>query len=200
MADLELILKKLHSTIHEEDIIDEELDSVFAVTEQDEEEETGDEPAEGETETEVPEEESVPEEEPATEVPEEPGAGGEVEVPAEPGGDVGGMGDVGGLPGQEEEEPKTSEEIGRIFELKKIYSRLIAIEEYLGDTSDVILIRVRNFVSHGISLFETLISNIDSFKDKLDEIIVMYYEFLERVYMILKRYYEIKDEEQESKK
>jgi len=54
-------------------------------------------------------------------------------------GDVGGMGGMGdagmGMPGMEQEEPKTAGQLGRIYELKKIYSRLTSIESYLGNES-----------------------------------------------------------------
>jgi hypothetical protein len=45
-------------------------------------------------------------------------------------------------------------------------------------------------------LFETLIFNVDTFKDEIDDIIVMYYEFLEQVYDIMKRFYKIKQREE----
>jgi len=96
--------------------------------------------------------------------------------------------------------PKTAEEIGRIFELKKIYARLIAVEEYLSFSPDEILIKLRSYVSKCIEMFETLISNIDSFKDQIDDIIVVFYKFLERVYSIINRYYEIKNKEEGDQK
>jgi hypothetical protein len=93
----------------------------------------------------------------------------------------------------------TAEEVGRIFELKKIYSRLLAIESQLSFSVDVVLLKLRRYVSDAIELFETLISNISAFKDDLDDIIVMYYNFLEELYEILKKYYknkQTKDNEQ----
>ncbi len=139
------------------------------------------------------------------EVPEEetpavaPTAGGE--VPPAAGGEMG----PGGMPGGElgmgmgapEEEPKTASEIGRIFELKKIYSRLVSVESHLADSSDIILLKLRDYVSRAIDLFETLASNLDSFKGELDSIIVLFYKFLEIVYVLLKKYYEIKRKEDE---
>lgn len=108
------------------------------------------------------------------------------------GGDPNAMGGMG-MPG--EEAPKTAEEIGRIFELKKIYSRLLAVEQHLSFSSDELLLKLRDFVSQTIELFETLISNIDSFKDQIDEVIVMFYKFLEYVYSIMNRYYKIKEKQ-----
>lgn len=147
----------------------------------------------------VPPEEvgEVPEEEPE-ETPEvAPTAGGQ--VPPAAGGEMG----PEGMPGEElgmgaaEEEPKTASEIGRIFELKKIYSRLVSIESHLEDSSDIILLKLRDYVSRAIDLFETLASNLDSFKEELDNIIVLFYKFLEIVYVLLKKYYKIKRKEDE---
>jgi len=117
------------------------------------------------------------------------------------GGDAGDMGDMGagdvggdmgavsgmGMPG--EEEKKEPKELGRIYELKKIYARLTSIESYLSDASEPALLKLRSLVSQSIEMFEILASNIDQYKEKMDDIIVMYYKFLEGVFDILKKYY-----------
>jgi len=104
------------------------------------------------------------------------------------GADAGIGGDMGmGMPGEEEE--KSPSEIGRLYELKKIYSRLTSIEAYLGNESEQELLEIRNHVSQGIALFELVSSNFDSYKDKLNEIIVMYYKFLLEVYKSVKNFY-----------
>lgn len=113
------------------------------------------------------------------------------------GADPSGMGmtqDPMGL-GMGVEEPLSAENVGRVFELKKIYSRLLSIESQLSFSSDVILLKLRKFISKAIELFETLISNIDSFRNEIDGIIVIYYDFLKQVYLILKKYYKIKEKE-----
>lgn len=105
------------------------------------------------------------------------------------------------LPGElPEEEPLEISEIGRIYELKKIYARLTSVESYLSLTSDTILLKLRNSVSQAISLFETLISNINTYKDDLDKIIIMFYKFLDMVYALLTQYYNNKKEEEEKNK
>jgi hypothetical protein len=111
-------------------------------------------------------------------------------------GDMGsagmGAGDMGagmGIPGMEQEEPKTSGELGRIYELKKIYARLTSIESYLGNESSQELLEIRNLVSKSIELFEVISANFDSYKDKLDEIIVTYYKFIMEVYTEVKNYF-----------
>lgn len=107
-----------------------------------------------------------------------------------------GMGGMGAPPA------KTADEVGKIFELKKIYSRLLAIESQLSFSSEIVLLKLRKFISQSIELFETLISNVDTFKNEIDDIIVLYYEFLEQVYDIMKRFYKIKqrEEKEEDKK
>jgi len=128
------------------------------------------------------------------------------QAPAEPGAEPGmdpsmagadqGMGMMG-----EEEDPlvsKTPSELGRIYELKKIYTRLTTIESYLSESSDPELLRVRLLVSKSIELFEILSSNIPVYKppkapkERLDEIIIMYYKFLKQVYESVAKYYKSK--------
>ena len=116
---------------------------------------------------------------------------------------MGGMTGLGGMGGDQEIDPMTgqpkhtSEEVGRIFELKKIYSRMLSIESQLSFSSDLTLQKLRKFVSDAIELFETLISNVDAFKDEIDDIIIMYYKFLQELYEILKKYYKNKQSKEE---
>ena len=138
-------------------------------------------------------------EEPSDDVPDpsELAAGAGEEAGAEAGAEAGeevAMGDVGGqipgIPGMpEEEEKKDPKELGRIYELKKIYARLTSIESYLSDASEPALLKLRSLVSQSIEMFEILAANIDQYKDKMDDIIVMYYKFLEGVFDLLKKYY-----------
>lgn len=101
----------------------------------------------------------------------------------------GDMGDTGMDMGGDQEEEKDPTELGRIYELKKIYARLTSIESYLGNESDQELLQIRNYVSQGIELFEIVSANFNSYKDRLNEIIVMYYKFLLEVYNSVKTYY-----------
>ena len=89
----------------------------------------------------------------------------------------------------------TAQNVGKVFELKKIYSRLLSIESQLSFSSDHILLKLRKLISDAIELFETVISNIGSYREEIDGIIIMYYEFLTQVYDIMKRYYKIKERE-----
>jgi len=110
------------------------------------------------------------------------------------GGDMGMGGEEAGMMMPEEEE-KDPEELGKTYELKKIYSRLVSIESYLATSSDINLLKLRNYVSKAIELFGVIIANVKSYKEKVDEIIVKYYEFLELVYILLSKYYKEKEEE-----
>jgi hypothetical protein len=100
------------------------------------------------------------------------------------GGDQGNIDPMTGMP------EKSDKEIGRIYELKKIFSRLVSIESYLSVSSDENILLLRNYVVKAIELFKMLIDNVNSFQDKIDEIIIMFYQFLKRVYIILKKYYD----------
>ena len=156
---------------------------------------------EGAEEEEEKTEEKVPDPEAeAGEVPEEPGTAAEPpaateEIPGAGGEDMMGIGGLGGLGTEEEEGPKSPEEVGKIYELKKIHARLVSIESYLSGSSDVKLLKLRNYVSQAIELFQTLIQNADLFQDKMNDIIVTFYSFLESVYEILSTYYRKKQAE-----
>lgn len=120
-----------------------------------------------------------------------------------PSGDMSGIpgGDMEGMDGMEmpgEEEPKDPQELGRTYEMKKIYARLISIESYLSTSSDVEILTLRKYVSQSIEMFKVLTANIDSYKDNIDEIIVIFYKFLKVIYKLLDKYY--KEKEIEDKK
>lgn len=98
-----------------------------------------------------------------------------------------GAGGLGGMPG--EVAPLTSSQIGRVYELKKIYSRLTAIESFLSRTVDQSMLSLRKYVSQAIDLFEIVISNIQQYQDKIDDIIVTYYKLLDIVYTTIRKYF-----------
>jgi len=90
------------------------------------------------------------------------------------------------IPGQEIQDP---EYLGKIYELKKIYSRLVSVESFLDSESDPALLKLRNYVSQSIELFQMLINNISTFRETIDKLIVIYYKFLLEVYEIMRGYY-----------
>lgn len=87
------------------------------------------------------------------------------------------------------EPPKDPVELGRTYELKKIYARLVSIESYLSTSSDPEILMLRKYVSQAIEMFKTLSSNVDSYKDRVDEVIIIFYKFLKAVYTMLDKYY-----------
>jgi hypothetical protein len=107
---------------------------------------------------------------------------------------MGGMGgNVDPQTGMPVEDPS---HLGRVYEIKKIYTRLTSIESYLSSESDPFLVKIRSYVSQAIQLFEILAANLQSYKEKLDEIIVQYYKFLDLVFALVKeRYKEMKDKD-----
>jgi hypothetical protein len=138
---------------------------------------------ESELSEQAPAEEKVPPE--AAEIPEEapPEGGEEIDVTTNVGEEMPGMG---------MDEPKqelTSSEIGKVYELKKIYSRLISIEAHLSSTTDTSLLQMRSIVAKAMELFETVIVNFEQYKEQIDEIIVTFYKFLELTYGLLQSYY-----------
>tara|TARA_Y100000310_G_scaffold340800_1_gene437813 strand:- start:1534 stop:2196 length:663 start_codon:yes stop_codon:yes gene_type:complete len=152
------------------------------------------------------EEETAPEEEPVEDTPPESGeeeavAGGSGEgaemTEEEPANDLGteegGEEDFGG----EEEEGKTLTDLGRIYELNKIYYRLVAISKILKNSSDSNLIMLREKVSEVLTIFKLVIDNLATYKDKIDEIIIMYYKFINKVLQKVEIYYKKKKEIQQ---
>lgn len=101
------------------------------------------------------------------------------------GGDPSMMG--GGLMGQEE--IKTSTELGRMYELNKIYCRLYIINKFLKNTSDEKLQETKKMVSEAFDIYRLILNNIKSYKDKIDEIILQYYEFISHLVLAMEDYY-----------
>jgi len=91
------------------------------------------------------------------------------------------------VPGTEEEEIPTEEvdveeqlsTVDKVYRLKKIYAKLIAISRLLDYHSDSKFDELRNEILEAIDLFHIIISNFESFKDKIDDIIKSYYKLLQ---------------------
>jgi len=109
------------------------------------------------------------------------------------------MGGIGGMP-MEPNKPQTSSDVGRIYELKKIHSRLNAIDSYLGTMLDTNLEKIKSYVTKTIDMFNTVISNFDLFKEKIDDIIIQFYSFLQEIYAFLRDYFKDKDKTREELK
>lgn len=102
---------------------------------------------------------------------------------------------------ESEEEEFDTGEIGRIYELKKIFSRLISLESFLSEAGDEILIKLSSYTSEAINLFKLVIDNIDQFIDEIDNIIILFYEFLQISYNLVSKIYNKKyDDDKEGDK
>lgn len=117
------------------------------------------------------------------------------------GADVG-MGADAGMGMEDPKEQKLSaNQIGRVYELKKIYTRLISIEGYLNRaTDDETIVDLRKKIGESINLYEVVITNYDQYKENIDEIIIQYYKFLDKVHENLNKYFKkLKTQEPNSK-
>jgi hypothetical protein len=101
----------------------------------------------------------------------------------------GGLGAIPGMDAGMGQQDLSSSEIGRVYELKKIYSRLTSIESYLSSSTDESLLHLRTIVSRAIDLFDLVIINFRQYKEQIDEIIIMFYKFLDITYALLRDYY-----------
>ncbi|MCF7927443.1 MAG: hypothetical protein K9L74_07735 [Candidatus Izimaplasma sp.] len=104
--------------------------------------------------------------------------------------DSSGGSNVGDITGGDEEEEFDTGEIGRIYELKKIFSRLISLETFLSSANEDVLIKLASYANDAINLFKLVIENIDQFIDDIDNIIISFYEFLDISYKLLKKHYD----------
>ena len=112
------------------------------------------------------------------------------------GQDPNAMGSMGMDPNAPLPGAQNAEQIGRTFELKKIYNRLIAIETYLSFSTEPILLKIEQYTAKAIELFELVMTNIQMYQDKVDDIVVTYYKFLEKIYEVIKQYYALKQEKE----
>lgn len=71
--------------------------------------------------------------------------------------------------------------LGRVFELKKIYARLLSISKLLDNYSNIEYNEVNKKVLQSLELFHVIALNLTSFKEKIDDIIVKFYEFVTKI-------------------
>ena len=81
----------------------------------------------------------------------------------------------------------TTQYLGRIYELRKIYLKLLSISTLLTSLSDSEFDNLENTIRESLDLFHIVISNIDKFEDKIDEIIIYFYEFVKETIIELER-------------
>ena len=101
------------------------------------------------------------------------------------GGMMGGMG--GGidpmtgqpLPGGDSSMPFTA--IGRAYKLKELFKAINTIDKILKKQSDEDLLTLSTQVDKAFDLFKLIVNNLKSYKDQIDNIIIMYYSLLKDV-------------------
>jgi hypothetical protein len=89
---------------------------------------------------------------------------------------------------------KSAKELGRIYELNKIYTRLYTIHKILSNTSDSKLQTLREMTSEAFEIFRLILNNIRSYVNIIDDIILKYYEFLGELVKLLDIYFKANSE------
>jgi hypothetical protein len=102
----------------------------------------------------------------------------------------------------EEEEKETSIEalpdVVRRFELRKIYSKLHSIENFLynNNSFDFEIIKLQKDVSKAIELFNYMIDNLTAYKDNIDNLIKIFNDFIRKVFETLKKISKVNKKEE----
>lgn len=92
----------------------------------------------------------------------------------------GGMMDpMGGGIGGQQAQPFTA--IGRAYKLKELFTALNTIDKVLKKQSDEDLLTLSTQVDKAFDLFKLIVNNLKSYKDQIDNIIIMYYSLLKDV-------------------
>jgi len=121
------------------------------------------------------------------------GMGMDPNAPQGMGMDPNAMGGMGGMGGMDPTQTQLSDP-GKGLELKKIFSRLLALQNFLSSAADQGLTVLKDYVSKAIELFRTVVDNLAVYRERIDDIIVLFYEFIEKTYAVMKEYYTRKDE------
>ena len=95
-----------------------------------------------------------------------------------------------GMPPEEGMEGETDiTDVGKMYELKQIHYRLLAVRNHLEIFVEEEFDEVKNSLTKAIELFEVVIDNYTKYRDRIDEIIIMYYQFIKNVYELTKKKY-----------
>ena len=102
-------------------------------------------------------------------------------------------------PNQEDDSLEIQTMIGRTYELKKIYSKLLSISKLLDNYSAQKFELIRKDIDEALELFDLVSTNLDSFQEKIDEIIIYYYNFMNDIIKTIEVMARSKDKENENK-
>jgi len=130
---------------------------------------------------------------------------GDTTDPAAAGGMGGfGMGGMGGaidpmtgMPTDDDSASKTPTAIGRLYTLKKIYYRLALLDQILTNCPDTEISDLAAVTKEAFSIFQIIIQNLKSYKDKVDELIIDYYMLVRDITKQLEQHFKQKSLEAE---
>lgn len=77
-----------------------------------------------------------------------------------------------------EEEKLDPVDIGKLYIMKKIYTRMLISDEKIREFSETEFDGLKDWSREAIEHFQSVVANFDQFKDKLDEVIVLFQRFL----------------------
>ena len=102
---------------------------------------------------------------------------GDKSTPPDPMGGMGGMDPMTGMPMPGAGGPVYTA-IGRAYKLKDIFEKLSRIRTYLRDCTNTDLESLYNDSNTAFDMFKLVINNLKTYKEKVDELIIMYYELI----------------------
>lgn len=91
-----------------------------------------------------------------------------------------------------EEGQLTASEIGKVYTIKQLYFKLKGLSKLLEENNDVRLLPLKNKVLKSIDMFQLVINNYETYKEKIDQLIIIFYRFIERTTKILNKYFELR--------
>jgi hypothetical protein len=95
----------------------------------------------------------------------------------------GGMGVGGGMGGPNDQLTPSQlslKDIGRIYTMKQLYYKLLAIDNVLKRHNDEELEKAKKTISKTLAMFSLVVDNLKVYKEDIDDIILKFYRFVER--------------------
>lgn len=107
----------------------------------------------------------------------------EVNPPEEEGGNIEGTEEDTGEMGEDpaagmEEEKLDPVDLGNMYRLKKVYSRLLSVSDFLDFYTSEHYDELKMCIMDALDIFHTILVNYDSYKDKMPDIIKRYEQFV----------------------
>ena len=109
----------------------------------------------------------------------------------------GGMGM--GMPEEEPSIATTPSEVGRLYEIQKLFYKLKTIDGILAQSTENELIQLKKSADDALEIFQMVVDNLALYKDRLDQVILYFYKYVERVTEVLIKYYKEKQEKIKNK-